>query len=503
MWPFKLRHTADDGQGRSDYGYPEFREYAGDGLQNLAAGLGTGHDKRTGNSYSATVTLNRFQLENLWRGNWTAKKIITLPIDDMLSEWLTPQWDNKGKADDRSQKLEDAEDELNVRECVQEANHWAKLYGGGGILVGVKGQNNLEEPLELDSIGQGDLEYLVPVDRWQLGATDLMNQGSDLGSPNFRKPGFFALGTGTDFAATRVHWSRIIMFHGRKVPWFAYLANGMWHDSELQHIHHDLMDYSATMALLATMFFEANIDVMQIDKLAEILSQPRGEEKIRKRFGIAADIKSTNHMLMMDALDKYEKKGNNFSGLGPVVEQFKSLLCALADIPATRMFGTSPGGLNSTGKGDMDNYNKRLAADQKAGQFRRPMQYLYQILARHTLGAVPPGWKLVWNPLTQESAQDRATRQLAEAQTRQVYVTMQAITPHLVAKQLKEEDVFSMMDDEDVEDAEDVLDPMDPVEGAGLLGLDPKSKSAVPAKPMAKKDSAEKPTAKAEEDDDE
>jgi hypothetical protein len=458
----------DDGADRTDYGTPRFRD-AADGLQNTMSGLGTSSDKRSGNSYAPTLALNRMQLENLWRGNWTAKKIITLPVDDMLSPWVSTQWDDKGKANDRQQLIDDAEDQLNVRECVQEALHWSRMYGGSGIIVGVKGQDNLEEPLELDSIGMGSIEYLLPVDRWQIGATDLMNQPEDLNSPNFRKPRFFALGTGTDLGTARVHWSRIIIFRGRKLPWFSWLQNGMWDDSELQHIYSDLMDYSATMALLATMFFEANIDVMQIDKLAETLALPGGEAKIRRRFGVASEIKSANKMLMLDALDKYEKKGNNFSGLGPVVQEFKSLLCGIADIPATRFWGKSPDGMNSTGDGDMNNYNKRLKGDQDAGQFRRPFNYLYQILGRHALGSIPKGWKVEWNPLSQESSIERATREKMQADTRRIYYDMGAVTAYLVAKQLKEDDTFSMMDDEDVEDVGDMEEAMGAERAAALL----------------------------------
>jgi phage-related protein (TIGR01555 family) len=279
-----------------------------------------------------------------------------------------------------------------------------------------------------------------------------MDQAGDLASPNFRKPGFFTLGGSEAEAGVSVHWSRVILFHGRWLPYRPWLQNGMWHDSELQHVIDDVKDYGSVMALLATMFFEANVDVMLVNGLAKLLSLPNGSQKVNERFAIAAQQKGANRILIMDALDKYEKKGNNFTGLGAIVDDFRLNVAAAAKTPVTKLFGMAPGGLNATGQSDEDNYNASVKQEQ-AGWLYQNIWRMYQVLFRHRFGSVPPNLKITFNPLTQETKKERSDRLFVDAQRDQIYAGPQgigAMTPHGIAKELKEHNVYATQETDDV-----------------------------------------------------
>jgi phage-related protein (TIGR01555 family) len=247
----------------------------------------------------------------------------------------------------------------------------------------------------------------------------------------------------------------VLVFHGRLLPYRPYLQNAMWGDSELQHVIDDVKDYSMVMAMLATMFFEANVDVLGIANLAQMLSLPGGEDKVNKRFNIAAMQKSANRMLMMDAQDKYDKKGNNFTGVGTIVDDFRANVAAASMTPQTKLFGIAPGGLSRGDDVGEQNYYASVAQAQKT-LVRRQVTQAYKLLLINTYGAVPPGFRVAFNSLYVESAAEMSTRQSQDAQRDATYIDAGVIGAHTVAKELKEKKVYATLEDAEVQMVKDL-----------------------------------------------
>ena len=81
-----------------------------------------------------------------------------------------------------------------------------------------------------------------------------------------------------------------------------------------------------------------------------------------------------------------------------VLQAFLIICCAAADIPATRLLGREPTGMNSTGESDIRNYYDRLHADQKI-RLTPALARLDEVLIRHTLGKRPKEINYEWNSL--------------------------------------------------------------------------------------------------------
>jgi uncharacterized protein len=457
-----------------------------DGFVNAAAGLGTARDKRYFSRFDPIIPMGRQELENMWDTNWLSKRIVSVPVEDALAEWIKVQWDfteTKGAAlktqeRNRQQQVYEWEKRFDVRAKWQESNEWGRLYGGCLLVIGIKGEKDLSKPLDIKRLGKGCLSYLHVIDRWRVGATDLMDLPDDLDSPNFGRPRFYNMASQALGPGGLVHWSRVIPFHGERLPWFAWLANGMWHRSTLQSVVDDVKDYSNVMSLLATMFFEANVDVMAIAGLAKLLSMPNGKQKVMDRFEMAATLKSANRMLIIDKEDSYEKKANSMQGLAAAVGTFVTNVSGAANTPTTRLFGEQAAGLGSEGKGDQKNYNKFLRAIQKRNT--PGMEYLYTIAAIDMFGTVPPGWNLSWNPLEQETGLERAQRENQNAQRDKTYSDIGAITPLTIAKQLHEDKVYSAQDQDDVDEVEEAMKAGDPEESAKLITMGQETPEPVP-----------------------
>jgi phage-related protein (TIGR01555 family) len=84
-----------------------------------------------------------------------------------------------------------------------------------------------------------------------------------------------------------------------------------------------------------------------------------------ERFRLGDHLKSFNNMLLLDEMEKFERKATSFAGLPELMNKFMLHVAAAADIPVTRLFGQSAMGLNATGEGDERNYHERITSDQE------------------------------------------------------------------------------------------------------------------------------------------
>lgn len=451
---------------------------AGDGLENLVAGLGTSRDKRAHTTYTATWAVTRDILEAMYRASWLAKRIVNTVADDMTRAGWCAEFDENADGRPQHKAMMRAESRFQIKDKVNDALRWSRLYGGAVILIGTK-SGTPDQPLDISKMKKGDLRYLHVMDRWRVAAGP--NFTLDLDSPNFGKPEYYIVAEST----VQFHHTRVLRFDGQKLPYFSYMANGQWHDSELQHVYASLMDCDATTAGIASMIFEANVDVVTSKGLQSILATKEGEARVVKRYQLAATMKGINRMLLLDGDETYEKKANSFANLDKVLDKFFDNVCGATEIPRTRLFGTSAGGLNATGEGDEGVYDDTIVAKQET-DLRPQLEYLYEVLFRSELGMMPDDFELEFEPLRQASEVEQADIDKKRAETDKIYFDMGVLHEGQIGAALKERGTYSLTD-EDIalleEIASEPQEPppvMDPLTG---LPLAPPAPPAVGVKP--------------------
>ena len=129
-----------------------------------------------------------------------------------------------------------------------------------------------------------------------------------------------------------------------------------WGDSTLRKCIEDITDMVAAKDGIAELMQEANIDIITRNGLADELSTDQ-DDMITKRYQMFSLMKSSIQMALLDGGDgagggtaeKFERATLNLSGVAPIIEQFITWISGAADIPVTRMFGTSAKGMNATG----------------------------------------------------------------------------------------------------------------------------------------------------------
>lgn len=421
-----------------------------DGLVNVVSGLGTSKAKRSHNQFTYGLQNNWQQLDAAYQSNWLARQIVDAPAEDMVREWRTIKCDG---ADD----IRTEEDRLQVPAMLSEAISWARLYGGSVILM-LTGQN-LEKPLNVERIGKGDLLRLIVLDRYDVQPMELNN--FNILAANYMQPEFFTIVGGSQ----KVHWTHFARFMGAKLPRRQRLQTLGWGDSELRKCLDDIMDMVASKDGIAELMQEANVDVITREGLNDELASDQ-DAAIISRYALFSQMKSMINTALLDGEETYERKTLNLSGVAPILEVFMTWISGAADIPVTRVFGTSAQGLNATGEGDMTNYHNSLSS-KRMFQVDPGLRTLDEVLVRSALGHWPEDFNYQWNPMQQPDATEIATAMKVNAERDIAYLDAGVVAKSQIQRRLQAEETYQFIDEkiaelEELEDESIYNEPFDP-----------------------------------------
>lgn len=433
---------------------------ARDGLQNLVAGLGTSRDKSAYSEYTTPNVLDMATLGNMYRSSWLAKKIVNIPAEDMTRAWREIMFDDEtvGDPEDSSRdEVLEAERRFAIRHKVTQAIKWARLYGGSVMILGVGDPQKYAEPLDVAKIKRGDLRFIQVMDRHLCIPTGEFDY-SDITSEDFGMPKYYTVAKAQGL---RIHRSRVIRFIGTELPYWESLKQTRWGDSVLQSTYDTLRGKDTVTASIASMMFEANVDVVKVPDLGDMLATKEGEEKLVSRFQTAAMMKSFNRMLLLGDGEDYDKKSNAFSGLDAIMREFRVEVAGACDIPVSRLFGMSASGLNATGDNEVRNYYDMVRAQQET-ILRPALERLDEVLLRHIFGAMPEGYRFEFQTLWQVSDSEKATVEKTRADRDKVYFDMGVLTEGAIARELRQSGVYTTMTEDDVSLAEELAQMPEP-----------------------------------------
>lgn len=378
--------------------------YLSDKLVNLVANLGTDRDKASGSVY-APVMLTDQDLSNAYRGAWLPRKIVDIPPLDATRRWRGWQ-----ATKEQIEKIEAEEKRLDLRRKVKQALTRARLFGGSAIFIGT-GERDTSTPLNPERIGKGGIKYLTVLSKRKLSPGDIEQ---DPQSELFEKPKWYTL----NGSQLKVHPSRLIIFIGAELPdpEVDTVVDYGWGDSVLQAVFDAIKQSDGTNANVASLVYEAKVDVIKIPDFMQQLQDPGFEKQVLERIRLAAMAKGINGTLLLDAAEGYDSKQASFGGLPDVIDRFLQAVAGAADIPATRLLGQSPSGLSATGESDLRNYYDRIQAMQEL-DVGPSLALADECLIRSALGSRDKKIHYIWNPLWQPTSTQQSENSKRSAET--------------------------------------------------------------------------------------
>jgi len=412
-----------------------------DGLTSLYSGMGNSKfDKKETTKYKFNYAdyLDDYELEAMYRLSWVAKKIVETKPKDAVRNWRDWQADK-----DQITALQSEEKRLKLQEYVLEAAIKGNLFGGAAIYMHTN--QDPEEPLDVNKVGKGGVEYLTVLTNTDLKPLDIQD---DPTQPNFNKPTYYAISNSEE--ATKIHYTHLIVFLGNKLPdvrlsgrfssGFTNDDSTYWADSVLQVAYTACRNADSTISNIASLVFEANVDVFGIPDFMDGLADKEYESKVLERFQLSNISKGINKAIIKDAEDTYERNQINFSNLDKIIEKFLMICAASAGIPCTKFMSTSAQGMNATGDGDKQNYYDDIKIVQSL-ELEPAMMLFDECLIRSALGARPDNVEFKWAALEQLNDKEIAeigkitadtAKSLSETGLYAAEVLQEAVTSKLV-----------------------------------------------------------------------
>lgn len=287
-----------------------------------------------------------------------------------------------------------------VIEAMKSACKWARLFGGGGVLV-ITNQNPLA-PLNIKAIGPTTPLKFKAVDMWELyyNQVNLDDQHVELDAEALRKE----LNKFYDYYGHKVHQSRVLTVEGKEAPSFIRPRLRGWGMSVLEKVVRNFNKYMKNDNVIFELLDEAKVDVYKIKGMNTSLLTKGGTEALTQRIQTANMLKNYLNALTMDVGDEYEQKQMSFSGLDSIAVQNRIGIAADLKMPMTKLFGLSASGFNS-GEDDIENYNSMIESEVRA-----PSKYhvieMVGIVCQHLFEFVPADLTITFNPLRILSAEE-------------------------------------------------------------------------------------------------
>lgn len=410
-----------------------------DGWANLLTGVGaqagaTQHRTRYGFQGANLQSLPA--LEQLYHEDPDVRTIATALPEDALRPGFSVKLPEEAGGADAATVINSALADLHVEERMAEAWTWARVHGGGALVLGCEDGRDPEGPL--------DMEALVAV-RWVVSVTasELIPHTweNNPRSPRFGEPEVYRLqrtsaGGGADNSL--VHRTRVIRFEGITTTRQQRARLNGWGQSLVQNCYDRLEEWNGAHAAVTELLQQASVGVLKMRDLMALLgSDPDG--LLRARLEAMDLARSVARSVLLDADgESYERtEVGALSGLPDILDRYSLRLTAAIGMPITRFLGRSPAGLNSTGEGDEGTWDDKVNAARRKVLLPAATQVAKLLLLSSegpTRGVEPEGWSIVLPPLREPTSTEQAGLRKTIADTDAVYIQNGVLTPEEVAK---------------------------------------------------------------------
>lgn len=398
-----------------------------DGWGNLFTGMGImNKDKRLSTQFFRDSTLTENALSSIYRFNGLGRRIIDLPVNEMIREWFEIEGDPDGL-------ILQALDSISAKENIKKMLTWAKLFGGSvGVILCDDGQE-LAMPLSINTLRR--VAGINVFDRHRIS----WNQNDLYSDPKLAKyntPEFYTIRSLAGTESFRVHETRTIRIDGSILTDSEISKNNGWYDSELQVVYESLRSIGSIYSNTEIITEDFVLGVLSIEGLSSIIAT--GNTKVIQDYLSILDMsRHAINTMLLDVNEKYEKKASSVAGLAEVIDRFILMISATTGIPATLLMGQAPAGLNATGDADIRNWYDKIASmqEEKLGNSIRKLIELIQLSKEGpTKGKLLEKWSIKWNPLWQLTQKEEAELRRIMAETDRIYIESGVLSESEVAE---------------------------------------------------------------------
>lgn len=345
-------------------------------------------------------------LTSLYRSSWIIQRVCSVIPEDAITDL---RMEAPGLDNDAISRLDECLKETKLRRRIIEAMKWARLYGGAAAIIMTDGEDeDMSQPLRVKNLLPGSFRGLFIVDRWS-GIYPSLELVTNKKNPDFSFPRYYEVRDESGCIRYRVHHSRVLRFVGTEMPYYEAIAEQQWGTSSVEAMFDDLVRRDNVTHNIANLTFKACLSVYGIENLDQIFASAsaQAQKSMYSRIEAMSILESNLGIRLINKGDEVQQLQYGFSGLPEILDGAMLDVSGATAIPATRLFGRSPAGMNSTGESDEKNYHATLE-QQRASQIMPALEKLAPIICMSALGGVPAGVEFKLPPLEEMTPAEKA-----------------------------------------------------------------------------------------------
>lgn len=391
-----------------------------DGYVDTAKKIG---QKVSGNTGFNLTLADDATIASIYVGNGLAKRYIDLVVDDMIRQWISIPEDTDGKVLNYLKALK-------AKKEFKNALRASKLFGGALIFMVIEDGKLPNEPVDIKNIKAiHKLKYFSR----KYVTIDSLNYYNDPTQTNYGDPQFFTVNVNGKMET--FHESRCLVFTGEYYPQDELAINPgyekFWGLSILQSLHETFEDYGLALQALFRSLLKANIDVLKIKNLMQLLSSKDGQKQLDARAQIFDLAKSVSTTLLLDNDESFESISQALTGVAEVFGKLQETLAGMTGTPSTVLFGTSPKGLQADGSGEMRIYYDKIKSDQEEDMLPQ-LEKLVDLISYAQDAELSPDeeYCIEFNSLWQQTDEQKVKMRAEQAKTDEIYINSGVVDPN-------------------------------------------------------------------------
>ena len=420
---------------------------------------GTGAEARTKFEHETPIRMQDQQLDDLYYGDPYAARLCDCVPEEALRRGFSLKLDfgqglgardlqsesaggDKGKLLARAQQMDAQKAALRLHQIfdahhlpmkVREAWTWARVWGGGFLLLGVNDGQAPTEPLVLKDAKE--FLFAASCDKTELSPVEWYE---DPEQANFGEPMLYQLTrqAGVTVDARKIHATRVIRFDGSMTIRRRRMQNNSWSESVLQRTYGALKQFNAAYAAISTLMQESSLRTVGVASLAKMMAADNGN-LLKQRLAVMDYMTSVARAVLYDKdLESVSRvEVGALSGLADMLRMYLLFLAGAYHIPVTVLFGQAPAGLNATGDSDVRLFYDRVASDRE--NYLKPrLIRLATILCAcddGPTGGIVPRIDVTFPSMYASTPAEEAEIKLKTAQRDEIELRNQVVTPEEVA----------------------------------------------------------------------
>lgn len=397
--------------------------FRADSWTNFWTGLGTARDKTEFGDYQLSAKLTDPELSALYHTGGIPRKIVNLVPREMLRKGFGVTCPEPQAAQAVSEKLKTL-DALNM---IREGFILGRLFGGSVIMIGADDGQNPSLPLDESRILS--LRFLQVFDRRRVQPETYYQ---DPTHQKYGEPAVYRLSALRTGAVSYVHETRLIVFRGAHTAAQERLMLTSWDYSVLQAPYNEIRQFSMNHKSVEYMMTDASQGVFKMRGLLRNISEDKLED-IQTRAQLLDMSRSIARAVMLDADggEEFTKVQTSFAGVKEVLDASAQMVSAVTNIPVAVLLGKVESGLNATAEGPIRLWYADVDSDRE--QDLKPRLERLVKIAALSLRMGDQKFGILFKPLWEETAKEKAEREKLEAETAAIWITGEVLSPDEVS----------------------------------------------------------------------